>query len=83
MLFRVYRRRFGIVPLAAEKRSTQLREILTAWVFTTLDEVRELSKAWRVRHNTERTHDSLGDVPPLTFLPTITSPDQSHFQLCA
>lgn len=58
-------------------------EILNAWVFTTLHEVRELSEAWRVRYNTERSHDSLGDVPPLTFLPRATSPDQSYFQLCA
>ena len=58
-------------------------EILNAWVFTTLDEVRDLSEDWRQRYNTERTHDSLGDVPPLTFLPRLTSPDLSHFQLCA
>lgn len=58
-------------------------EILNAWVFMTLDEVRELSEAWRVRYNTERSHDSLGDVPPLTFLPRSTTPDLSHFKLCA
>lgn len=58
-------------------------EILNAWVFMTLDEVRELSEAWRLRYNTERSHDSLGDVPPLTFLPRSTTPDVSHFKLCA
>jgi len=62
---------------------TYRTEILNAWVFTTLDEVRELSEDWRQRYNTERTHDSLGDVPPLTFLPRATSPDLSHFRLCA
>ncbi len=58
-------------------------EILDAWVFPTLDEVREVSEAWRVRYNTERAHDSLGDVPPLTFLPRSTIADLSHFNLCA
>ncbi len=62
---------------------TYRTEILNAWVFVTLDEVRELSEDWRQRYNTERTHDSLGDVPPLSFLPRTTSPDLSHFQLCA
>jgi putative transposase len=62
---------------------TYRTEILNAWVFTTLDEVRELSEAWRQRYNTERTHDALGCVPPLTFLPRATSTDLSHFALCA
>jgi|GEM_PF-1813738 len=56
---------------------------LDVWIFTTLDEVRDLSEDGRQRYNTERTHHSLGDVPPLTFLPRTTSPDQSHFPLCA
>ena len=53
-------------------------EILNTWVVTTLDEVRELSDAWRRRYNTEPTHDSLGAVPPLTFLPSATSTDLSY-----
>ena len=32
---------------------------LNAWVFTTLEEARDLSEAWRQRYDTERTHDSL------------------------
>jgi putative transposase len=60
---------------------TYRTEILNAWVFTTLDEVRDLSEAWRRRYNTERTHDSLGNVPPLTYLPRATSTDLSTFDL--
>ena len=48
-------------------------EILNAWVFMTLDEVRERSEAWRVRYHTERSHDRLGDVPPRTFVPRSTA----------
>jgi putative transposase len=62
---------------------TYRTEILDAWVLTTLEEVRDLSEAWRQRYNTERTHDSLGHVPPLTILPRATAADPSLIQLCA
>ena len=58
-------------------------EVLNAWVFTTLVEVRDLSEAWRQTYNTDRPHASLGDVPPLTFLPRPTTPALSQFKLCA
>jgi putative transposase len=59
-------------------------ELLDAWVFTTLDEVRALTEAWRVRYNTTRCHDALGRVPPLTFLPRALTPvPTSDFKLCA
>ncbi len=59
-------------------------EVLDAWVFTTLEEVRAISEAWRHAYNTERSHDSLGNVPPLAFLPRPTTvPTLSHFKLCA
>ena len=56
---------------------------MNAWVFTTLDEARELSETWRMRYNTERSHDAFGEVGRLTFLPRATSPDESDFRLCA
>lgn len=58
-------------------------EILNAWVFTSLAEVRALSEDWRVMYNTERPHQSLGDAPPSIFLPRNTTPDLSNIQLCA
>lgn len=58
-------------------------ELLDAWVFTSLADVRDLSEAWRHRYNTERAHDALGRVPPLTFLSRATPLSPSHFQLCA
>ena len=58
-------------------------EVLDAWVFTTLAEVRGITEDWRHRYNTERAHESLGDVPPLNFLPRTTSATESHFKLCA
>lgn len=58
-------------------------EILNAWIFTSLAEVRALSEDWRVMYNTERPHQSLGDAPPSLFLPTITTTDLSDIKLCA
>jgi hypothetical protein len=34
-------------------------------------------------YNEERPHDSLGRVPPLTFMPRPTKPEESNYQLCA
>ncbi len=58
-------------------------EVLDAWVFTTLAEVRAVSGEWRNGYNTERSHESLGNVPPLTFLPRPTNATPSTFKLCA
>jgi putative transposase len=44
-------------------------EVLNAWVFTSLAEVREITEEWRVSYNTERPHESLGRVPPCAYLP--------------
>lgn len=48
---------------------TYRTEVLNAWVFTSLTEVREVTEGWLERYNTERPHRSLGRVPPRTFLP--------------
>lgn len=44
-------------------------EVLDAWVFTSLTEVRRVTEEWLTIYNTERPHDSLGGVPPCTFIP--------------
>jgi len=50
---------------------TYRTEVLNAWVFTSLAEVREITEGWLERYNTERPHRSLGRVPPRTYLPRI------------
>ncbi len=40
-------------------------EVLDAWAFASLDEVRDVSEQWRHAYNTEQSHESLGRVPPL------------------
>ncbi len=48
---------------------TYRTEALDAHVFAHPDEVRIASEDFLHSYNTERPHDSLGRVPPLTFLP--------------
>jgi putative transposase len=44
-------------------------EVPDAWVFTSLAEVRAVTEAWLESYNSERPHQSLGRVPPRTYLP--------------
>ena len=58
---------------------TYRTEMLDAYLFESLAEVRALTERWLISYNQERPHDSLGRVPPLTFLPRLTLPEQSPF----
>jgi putative transposase len=62
---------------------TYRTEVLDAWLFTSLDQVRDVTATWLTTYNTERPHDSLGRVPPLTFLPRLTTVPESTYSLCA
>jgi putative transposase len=54
-------------------------EVLNAYLFESLDQVKQITEDWLIEYNEERPHDSLGRVPPLTYLPRTT---ESSFQLC-
>ena len=60
---------------------TYRTEVLDAYVFFHLDEVRLASDDFLHSYNTERPHDSLGRVPPLTFLPRPNAPQESTSRL--
>jgi len=40
------------------------REVLDAYIFRTLTDVREITEAWMDDYNEKRPHDSLGDMFP-------------------
>lgn len=42
-------------------------EVLNAYLFETLEEVREVAWWWMVAYNEERPHDALGGLPPSLF----------------
>lgn len=61
---------------------TYRHEVLNAYVFDSLEQVREITATWLREYNQERPHDSLGRVPPLTFLPRPTAAPESTYPLC-
>lgn len=56
---------------------TYRTEVLNAHLFESLDELQALTDTWLRVYNEERPHDSLGRVPPLTFLPRPQPAEQS------
>lgn len=51
-----------------ERNNGSLRkELLDAYLFYSLNEVREMAEVWRHDYNFERPHDALGNVPPAEF----------------
>jgi putative transposase len=42
-------------------------EVLDAYVFESLDQVREISAEWMREYNEERPHDTLDGMPPTSF----------------
>ena len=54
-------------------------EVLDAYLFDSLEQVRAITGSWLEIYNTERPHESLGQVPPLTFLPRPDAVPQSTF----
>lgn len=43
------------------------REFLNAYLFESLHQVRDMAWFWRLDYNEERTHESLGDIPPSVY----------------
>jgi len=57
--------------------------VLNAHLFESIVELRALTDAWLRIYNGERPHDSLGRVPPRTFLPRPSSAERSPIELSA
>lgn len=49
------------------KNGSMRRELLNAYLFYSLAEVRAMSEEWRIDYNTERPHKSLGYLSPLKY----------------
>lgn len=58
-------------------------EVLDAYVFDSLEQVREIIESWLRECNEELPHDSRGRVPPLMYLPRPQRPAPSSSKLRA
>jgi len=55
-------------------------EVLSAYLFEDLDQVREIVWQWMIEYNEQRPHDALGKVPPAVFRDRIEA-ENSTFEL--
>lgn len=56
-------------------------EVLNAYVFADLEQVREISRAWQQVYNEERPHEALGSLPPAAFRAKVIQQENSTFTL--
>lgn len=56
---------------------TYREEVLDAYVFNSLSEVREITEKWLIEYNEERPHESLGNLTPAEYLATHQNPEVS------
>ena len=61
---------------------TYRHEVLNAYVFESLRQVREITRAWITENNEERPHDSLGKIPPAMFRRQVEKARNSTSELC-
>jgi putative transposase len=60
---------------------TYRHEVLDAYVFESLRQVRRITRAWIDEYNEERPHDSLGQIPPAMFRRQIENAGNSTLEL--
>jgi putative transposase len=57
------------------------QDVLDAYLFGSIDNVKTITEEWLEDCNTARPHDSLGQVPLQTFLPRSNPIRESSFEL--
>lgn len=56
-----------------ERNNGSLRkELLDAYLFYILQEVRQMAKEWQEDYNCSRPHDTLGNVPPVEYKKSVS-----------
>ena len=56
-------------------------EVLNGWLFSSLDEVREITHQWITSYNEERPHNALGNLPPTVYRERLLAGQHSTSQL--
>jgi transposase InsO family protein len=57
----------GLEPAAYGNNGSLRKELLDAYLFYSLPEVRQMAQEWQQDYNYERPHDSLRNVPPVFY----------------
>lgn len=52
---------------------TYRNEVLDAYLFDSIEQVQAITEQWLLDYNEYRPHESLGNIPPVQFLPRIIS----------
>ena len=60
---------------------TYRHEVLDAYVFESLQQVRQLTAQWMKEYNEERPHESLGQIPPAMFRRQLEIAENSSYEL--
>lgn len=60
---------------------TYRTEVLDAYLFESLQQVKDITQEWMYQYNHERPHDSLGGVPPCLFMQRLTTAADSSNQM--
>lgn len=63
------------------KNGSIRRELLNAYIFKTMDDLREQCEIWRADYNMERPHKSLGYLSPYSFVEQWSKRSESALQL--
>ncbi|WP_343792166.1 transposase, partial [Dokdonella soli] len=61
---------------------TYRTEVLNAYLFESLEQIREITDIWLSRYNEERPHEALGNLPPSVYREACERAQLSHFE-CA
>lgn len=59
---------------------TYRTEVLNAYLFDDLEQVREITDTWLTRYNEERPHESLGNLPPSAYRKACERANPSPFE---
>ncbi|WKB50821.1 IS3 family transposase [Eleftheria terrae] len=51
---------------------TYRTEVLDAYLFSSIEQVKAITEEWITQYNEYRPHDSLGGIPPRQFMPRLT-----------
>lgn len=59
---------------------TYRTEVLDAYLFSSIEQVKVITNEWLTQYNEYRPHDSLGGVPPRQFMPRLTTQPAADYK---